>query len=199
MKRLVMILLLMPLAVKAQKYPDYDPTKVRITEPGRTIIAHTAPGKATVDYHDRPYFWYVSNAIHWTQGGFSGHLLHGQYQEFYADKNLREQGEFKNGLKDGIWQSWTEAGALKEYVTWKEGQRDGAFELYSSDGVLLQSGQYKKNLLAGKIRNYKGTDSVQIVRYKAGKLVIKEPGKPSLWQKIKHFSWRKKKPVQATR
>lgn len=197
MKRLAILLLWIPLAVKAQKQPEFDPSKIRITEPGRTIIAHTGTDKITVSHHDRIYFWYGSNAIHQTEGGFSGRLLNGQYQEFYADKNLREQGEFKDGLKDGVWQSWSENGLLKEFVNWKAGQKHGDFEFYNADGNLLQSGKYKHNLFDGKIRNYKGTDSVQVVKYKAGKLITETPGKTSLWQKVKHFRLKKNKPAQA--
>ncbi|MDT3403750.1 toxin-antitoxin system YwqK family antitoxin [Mucilaginibacter terrae] len=199
MKRLLILLLWIPFVATAQKQMDYDPDKIRITEPDKTIIAHTTTDKADANYRDRLYYWYGSNTIHQTQGSFSGKLLNGQYQEFYPNKNLHEQGKFKKGLKHGVWQSWNEQGGLKEHTTWKEGQKAGYFELFNNNGQLLKSGTYKNNVLNGKISNYKGTDSVQTVKYKAGKLVIADTSKTSLWQRVKHFRFKKKKNVQATR
>jgi len=107
----------------AQHLPDYGLDKVRINEPGQSIVAELAPISASPSA--KPglyYFWYNSGAIHETQGGYSGRLLNGQYTAFYLTKNLKEQGIFKKGLKDGLWKSWREDGSLLATVTWKHGK-----------------------------------------------------------------------------
>jgi hypothetical protein len=109
-------------AVFAQKLPFIDMNRVRITEPDRVIVAETEP----VSYvrHPKPdliYYWYGAGAIHSTQGGFGGKPLDGLYNEYYPDKNLKEQGQFKKGLKNGIWKSWNDDGTLAGSTNWKHG------------------------------------------------------------------------------
>jgi len=108
----------------AQKMPDEGLYKVRITLPDLTILAEINPVSSSPE--PKPgllYYWYEANAIHSTEGGFSGKLLNGVYTEYYANKNLKEQGDFKKGLKNGPWKSWNPDGALTEVVTWKNGMR----------------------------------------------------------------------------
>jgi antitoxin component YwqK of YwqJK toxin-antitoxin module len=123
MKRIVTILLFfISGSVSAQKYQDYVLDKVRIVEPDKIIQAElipitTEPGIKS----DRFYYWYSSNKIHFSQGGFSGKLLNGVYYEYYLNKNLKEQGNFKKGLKNGTWKSWNEDGTLSPVSVWKNG------------------------------------------------------------------------------
>jgi antitoxin component YwqK of YwqJK toxin-antitoxin module len=96
--------------------------KVRITEADKTIVAEIGPVNSLPKAKPNLfYYWYSANLIHSTQGGFSGTLLNGQYNEYYLNKNLREQGTFKNGLKDGTWKTWNEDGTLDKAATWKNG------------------------------------------------------------------------------
>jgi len=123
MKKILFVILL-PLwgTVYAQKMPDPGFYKVRINESDKMILAEIHP---VDDPHTKPdlfYYWYSANAIHATQGGFSGQLLNGQYSEYYLNKNLRQQGFFKNGLKSGIWKTWNEDGTLKATSTWEKGR-----------------------------------------------------------------------------
>jgi len=106
----------------AQKLPDYRSDRVRITQTDQNIVAELAPEtslfKAKSNLH---YYWYSSNVIHDTQGGYSGRLLNGAYSTFYLSKSLKEQGNFKNGLKDGVWKNWKEDGSLLYETNWKRG------------------------------------------------------------------------------
>jgi len=107
----------------AQKMPDAGFYKVHINENDKTILAGISP--VDDDVHVKPdlfYYWYSANAIHSTQGGFSGQLLNGQYSEYYLNKNLKQQGFFKNGLKSGVWKTWNEDGTLKATSTWEKGR-----------------------------------------------------------------------------
>jgi antitoxin component YwqK of YwqJK toxin-antitoxin module len=123
MKRIITILLfLLSGSVYAQKYPDLGLDKVRIVEPDKVIVAEINPvSKEQSAKSDRFYYWYSSNKIHFSQGGYSGKLLNGLYSEFYPNKNLKEQGTFKNGLKDGAWKSWNEDGTLNQISKWRKG------------------------------------------------------------------------------
>lgn len=199
MKRFVYIIFLFASsALHAQRIPSFGLNKVRITAPGRTIVAEITVSTVSSPDHEKLYYWYGSNAIHVTQGGYSGKLLHGKYEEYYADKSLKEQGEFSNGLKDGTWKSWLESGALGELVNWHKGAKDGDFTLYDELGQPKQTGRYADNFLEGKVLIYHGHDSVETVRYRHGQIVSNKLKTPSLWQKVKTIKWlHKKDSVQA--
>jgi antitoxin component YwqK of YwqJK toxin-antitoxin module len=123
MKRLITIMLvIISNCVYAQKLPDMGLYKVRITENDKTVLAEIDPVSSNPRAKQSlMYYWYSANMIHSTQGGFSGKLLNGQYEEFYLNKNLKQQGTFKKGLKDGAWKTWGENGMLLETSTWKNG------------------------------------------------------------------------------
>jgi antitoxin component YwqK of YwqJK toxin-antitoxin module len=123
MKYIILIFLcFLCVGVFAQKLPDYGLNKVRITQPDKIIVAEIEPVSSNPSIKQNlVYYWYSANAVHTSQGGFSGKLLNGQYTEYYPDKNLKEQGEFKKGLKDGAWKSWNDDGSLAVTTTWKSG------------------------------------------------------------------------------
>src|ERR1700743_2833709 len=118
----IITLILLTATAYAQKLPDQSPTKVRINEPDKTIVAEIDDSET----HAKPksalnYYWYSAGSIHTTQGGYSGILLNGSYTVYYPNKNLEEQGIFKKGLKDGIWKTWKDDGTLNPVTTWKKG------------------------------------------------------------------------------
>ena len=123
MKKILFIFIsLISVSANAQKMPDFGFNKVRIAADDKTILAEIIPvgsnPKAKADLY---YYWYSANMIHITQGGFSGKLLNGNYNEFYLNKNLEVQGAFKNGLKNGAWKTWNEDGTLALVANWKNG------------------------------------------------------------------------------
>lgn len=168
-----------------QKMPETALYRTRINLPDGTIVLETNPVNTDPEiYPERLYYWYSSNAVHQTQGGFSGRLLNGNYTAYYSNKNLKEQGVFKKGLKTAVWKRWNEKGYLLELATWQAGIRSGNFTLFDEQGNILQSGTYKDNLLDGKIKTYL-KDSVSIINYKAGKPVKTASG--GFWKKINIF------------
>jgi hypothetical protein len=166
-----------PILLLAQKMPDDGTSQVRINDTDRTIragiLAVTSAPKARPD---RQYYWYGSGGIHQLQGGYSGHLLNGSYQEYYLNKNLRTEGAFGEGLKDGVWKDWNEAGKLSRLITWDQGEQTGPFRLYDPDGKVITSGNYKHNLLEGAVTFHIGTDSVKTLRYKKGQVIPPKKG-----------------------
>jgi hypothetical protein len=105
---------------KSANDDNYD--QIRIIDSTPEIRADVLPYKSDPKIrNDRYYFWYYSNTIHSTQGGFNGQLLNGHYVALYRDKNLKEEGNFKRGLKDGEWKTWNPKGDLTSVANWNEG------------------------------------------------------------------------------
>lgn len=132
---------------------------------------------------DKKYSWYSGNQINITQGGFAGKLLHGTYSDHYTSKNLKELGEFDRGLKIGLWRAWQEDGILISSLRYREGMLNGPFQKYDKAGALSEEGRYVNGLLNGKLKKYSGTDGLQVVRYRHGKIVADKPGKIARWVK----------------
>lgn len=123
----------------------------------------------------RKYYWYSNNQIKITQGGYSGKLLHGSYNEFYFNKNLKEQGRFEMGLKAGEWNSWNVQGILIEKTNFEKGVPHGNFYKYNGLGEVFEAGKYKNGSLDGKLTKYFGKDSTVVNSYKKGLLQIPKP------------------------
>lgn len=157
-------------AAKGQKYvKDFLTHKVIVNQVDRTIVAYVKPVKQITLDTDKRYYWFSTNQINSTQGGFSGKLLNGSYQEFYASKQLKESGYVDKGLKTGLWKNWDTTGKLKDDYTWNFGKMNGVYHKYDSTGKVLEAGKYKNDLLNGKQKHYQG-DTVKEVLYKKGKV-----------------------------
>jgi len=100
---------------------------------------------------DRDYYWVRAQTMVVTQGGIGGTPLHGMFQGFHPDGQLREQGQFERGLKDGEWRSWNLSGRLDKYEHWKNGRLHGTVQRYTAGGALLIEERYRKGALK-KIR-----------------------------------------------
>jgi hypothetical protein len=182
----LLLFLLCPVLLRAQRLPGDGTSQIRINDTDRMIragILTTAVSPKTRP--DRLYYWYGSGGIHQTQGGYSGHLLDGTYEEYYLSKNLRTQGTYVEGLKNGSWKEWNEAGKMSRQVTWSQGEQDGPFQWYTPEGKVSTSGQYEHNLLNGPVTFHIGTDSVKTLRYKKGQVV--PAGKGNFLKRLRLF------------
>ncbi len=185
MRLALLILIAVNFAAYGQKIPETG-INVRITQADKTIVAEIKAVNAEFKINPAAtYFWYGSNTIHQTQGGFSARLLNGTYNEYYLNKNLKEQGVFNKGLKTGLWKDWSENGLLLQTVTYSKGIRSGPFLLYDETGKPKQSGKYKNNEFEGPISTF-NKDVVSVTLYKNGKAV---PNKAthSFWNKLNLF------------
>lgn len=142
--------------------------KIIVNHENYTIVAYVKPTHKIYVESDRLYYWFSTNQIKSTQGGYSGKLLNGRYQEFFLNKNLKEWGAFSAGLKTGKWKSWDETGKLKEEYYWDSGRKNGVYSKYDSVGKLVEKGKYRNNLLNGKQTVMTG-DSTKINYFKKGK------------------------------
>lgn len=190
MKRYLAIAgLALPLLAAGQRLPEVG-TNVRIILPDQTIVAEIRPlGSTPVAEPEKVYYWYGSNSIHQTQGGYSGHLLNGAYSTYDLQKNLKTQGNFSKGLKDGLWKAWNADGTLQELIPYRKGLRSGAYSRYDEKGKLAESGRYRGDERDGRIRIFNG-EAYHDVIYKKGKA---QPAatKVPFWRKLHLF---KKKP-----
>jgi antitoxin component YwqK of YwqJK toxin-antitoxin module len=146
-KYFILLFLLFPTALFAQKAANYGINKVHIVDQDKIIQAELLPDssqpakKVTLFY-----YWYSSNHIYETQGSYSGQLLNGTYNEYFIDRSLKVQGQFKNGLKDGIWRRWDDKGIMTELYTWKKGVKDGSYMLFDEKGNIREAGKYKQGV-----------------------------------------------------
>lgn len=186
MKKLLAVLLIgmTAFAADAQKLPDMGLYKIYVSETDKNIQAEINPVESELKIQtDRSYYWYSSGKIKITQGGYSGKLLNGQYNEFYLNKNLKEQGEFKKGLKNGLWKSWTENGKLVQAVNWKNGIRNGGFESYDEKGNLVETGTYRNDKLA-RTKTIGPDGRIEEKTYGTGEAAA---GKKGFWSKLNIF------------
>jgi len=179
--------------VMGQKHDkDFLTHKVILNQADRTIVAYVKPsGNVNIEV-DKRYYWLSSNQIRSTQGGFSGKLLNGTYEEFYLNKGLKESGKVYKGLKTGVWKRWAEQGNLIDDYNWSAGQKHGIYHKYDSLGRVKEMGKYKNNLLRGKQWLYTA-EGVKQIRYKDGKAV--EHKKIKIPQFIRKIFYKKPKSV----
>ncbi|WP_121810186.1 toxin-antitoxin system YwqK family antitoxin [Mucilaginibacter kameinonensis] len=196
MKQLFLLLFLLLSGSVMAQMPDYGLYNIHITDSTKTVKTQVNPVSGSVNPRaGLLYYWFGGNIIHEQQGGFSGKLLNGTYEESDNHHHLIVQGAFKNGLKDGTWKSWTEGGRLSGVITWDEGIKNGKFAYYDANGNETQSGRYDRGLLDGKIVYHAGLDSVKTIVYKNGKVVPPKTG--SFLKRINIFKKKKEKAAPA--
>jgi antitoxin component YwqK of YwqJK toxin-antitoxin module len=79
------------------------------------------PEEALKVDRDKTYYWFKSDTIITTTGGYDGWVLNGDYKMFFPGKGMRQSGFFQMGLKDGEWKTWYEDGRLQSVSRWKKG------------------------------------------------------------------------------
>ena len=150
-------------------HPDYLQNKKIQTTAYKEDITVVTKSSLVSSY--RTYYWYKSNEIHESKGGYGGHLLHNTYTKYFITNELQEQGKFVFGLKDGEWKEWYQNGQLKSVTNWVKGQRSGGYWFYNDEGELLTRGKYQQDKKKGKWINYVSKDTIV---YKQGKPFVKK-------------------------
>ena len=149
-------------------YPDYS------------IKTGIFPGNKKISTKENlTYYWYASNKIMETKGGYDGKILNGSFTSFYLSNNLKEKGSFKNGLKNGTWIAWYENGKIKEIITWKKGVKTGCYKNYDSNGNLLSETVYKNDRLNGLYTKYAEGKIVSNRKYSNGEEITMELKEPA--------------------
>ncbi len=127
---------------------------------------------------DRTYYWYSSNKIMETEGGYSGKILNGFYTSFFLNGNLKEKGLFKKGLKKGEWITWYDNGKIKEINTWRQGLKAGHSKNFDVNGNMTEEAEYKNGKLNGTQTNYDGGKIIRKKMFKNGIEIIRQPKIP---------------------
>jgi len=171
-------------AVRAQSYVDKMLShQITLNYPDHTVVASVKPVEMVSIESAAAYYWFSGNQINTTQGGYSGKLLNGKYQDFYLNKNLKEAGWFDKGLKSGLWKSWTENGILKDEYTFNAGAKNGDYVKYDTIGKVFEKGSFKQDLLSGKQERVVG-DSTVTIYYQQGKIKERKSILPAFIKKI---------------
>jgi len=166
----MLIALLFPVITVAQYGKDYVliNNRVIVNYPESTVYAYVLPEKTIKKVEDHyVYYWFASNDIKRTRGAYDGKLLHGQYTEFYLNKDLKDKGKMKFGLKEGIWKSWYPNGEYKEIISYRRSKRLWYRDFYET-GALKSKGKYKNDKLHGTVKNYSPQGEVEKEKYRHG-------------------------------
>lgn len=99
------------------------------------------------------YYWYKSQNVMSTQGGSSGLLLNGIYEQFHSNKQLAIKGFFKKGLKHGTWTYWNEEGRLKKEEFWRHGKPKKSAIIYNENGEVKKEKNYGKDEVVHNIED----------------------------------------------
>lgn len=176
MKTIVAIILLLlahPAGSALCAKSNPSATSIYINSPDSSVHAYiTAQTTNLTAKCGYVYYWYASNQLCYTDGGYSGRLLHGIYSSYYPNHFLLAQGNFKLGLKDGCWKRWFSNGMVHEIVHYNRGKLDGSYEVYASSGELLMRMYYRNGVRAGKTKIFSQGKTDSVIRYKKGVPVV---------------------------
>lgn len=172
-KKIVFIFFLIPCIAIAQ-LKEKNCYTVYINYPDHSI-------RATVFSKDKKlnvnrsltYYWYSSNKILETTGGYDGKILNGTYTAFYLNGNLKEKGVFKKGIKNRTWIAWYENGKIKEVVRWRNGL---LFKIasFNGNGQIASEKRYRKGKMHGYQKLYTDGQVSEKKRYRNGTEIIKK-------------------------
>lgn len=131
---------------------------------------------------NKNYHWFKGGAIHQSQAGFAGQLLHDKFIKMYHNNQLAEQGKFKNGLRIGLWKTWHPNGLLETIQNWSNGVKKGNYFRYDQNGILAEKGNFKDDKKQGKWYDYSNKETLT---YRRGELVNTKKHKLSKLEKFK--------------
>jgi len=113
------------------------------------------------------YYWFGQGQINANQGGYSGHLLHGEYLEYGPSGKMLLKGTHDKGVRSGRWIYWYKAGSVRETREYEGGMLEGNTIRYSPDGRIIHSAEYRDNRLHGDMTTVLN-DTVFQIKYKKG-------------------------------
>ncbi len=163
---MLMGIVLFGLQSMAQKPIDEESHSFIVLSDGlKEVILTSEPNKEikTNDYFI--YSWYHRNAVHRTQGSYSGSLLHGEYTAYYKGNILQSKGEFIWGIKDGVWLYWRKDSSLEKQENWKKGLLEGKVTLYNYQGQDSLYIPYHKGKVGKKAKQVDGNKLLTVEVY----------------------------------
>jgi len=176
------------LSLHAQKKLEVQYNRITINDEQGTKQVFYAEEKEIKTKSEKIYYWYSSNKISKTEGGYSGKLLNGQYTRYYDNKNVAEKGVFKLGLKTDQWKNWTPEGILVKESQWTDGLESGDFVSYDAAGQWDKKGMLINGQLHGAIVSRTSKDSTAVQYYNQGQQISEEEYiNSNLFRKSGHY------------
>ena len=186
MKNLSLTLIIVALGLSSAAFGfqiDYVQQSLSFPKGDSTVRIHLyADSKLVKPNPDRCYTWYHDYKLNTTVGAFQYKLVDGGYSLVSPEGNLLEKGQFDKGTKTGTWTTWYKNGKRKKTETWRGGFRNGPFSQYLPNGDLERKGNYKQELLDGKLHIYVLKDSVLTEKYRDGVLLVRAEKEKELKQ-----------------
>lgn len=113
------------------------------------------------------YYWYGHEQINANQGGYSGHLLHGEYLEYGPSGKMLLKGNYDEGQRTGRWIYWYKAGAIRETREYVDGMLEGSTIRFSPEGKIIYSAEYRHHQLHGEMTRVEN-DTLFQIKFKKG-------------------------------
>ena len=109
------------------------------------------------------YFWHRNGQLRSTKGGYSGNVLHGDFQEFDKSGRMLGKGTYYYGTKNGEWKTWNRNGEIIRLEKWDKGFLGRRISYDFSKSTIEN---FKKNQLNGRriVLNNNHKESVEHFR-----------------------------------
>jgi hypothetical protein len=71
-----------------------------------------------------------------TKGSFKNGVMHGNWEMYHENGQLKRKVKLKNGVEDGLFEEYWDNGQLMYRGNYKEGKPDGPWVNYNEDGTV---------------------------------------------------------------
>jgi len=165
----LLIAILWLFCITGSQAQDYINTRKVSLFRGDTSIVAGILSDARIDKVEPEvyYYWYGHENINANQGGYSGHLLDGEYLEYGPSGKLLLKGTYDKGMRTGQWIYWYKAGAIRETREYEDGLLEGRTIRYSPDGKIIYSAEYRHHILHGEMTTVMN-DTLYMIKYRKG-------------------------------
>ena len=71
-----------------------------------------------------------------TKGSFKNGVMHGKWEFYYKNGQLKRKGKMKNGVEEGLFEEFWDNGQLMYRGNYKNGKLDGVWVNFNEDGTV---------------------------------------------------------------
>ena len=141
MRKLLMLILLIPMASCSQRQVDMDKLAERNGVMYEVNQQEPFTGKAILK---------LPNGQKLIEGNYSKGLKHGSWKEYHKNGTLLINNKFVDGKMDGLSEVYYDNGNIKSKINYKTDMRHGSYEKFFEDGSLYVKTNYDNNKRHGK-------------------------------------------------
>jgi TonB family protein len=145
--------------------------QVQMTGTYRSIRPDNREGKFT---------WYFSSGQKQQECTYKNNYLHGLFQEWYENGQLKSRQFFYEDILDGPVKTWDGKGKIQMDAQYSKGEKHGYFITYYDNGQMIRKDLYENDkLIEGQCYNRDGTSTeyfpyVVLPQYKGGPPELKK-------------------------